>query len=77
MSSNSAKNDLVRKTLFPTPKDTERYFLRKDTSEKIHKDTHKRYFFPEFERYLFMLNHPHHFRHIIPKMYYTVKKNSL
>ncbi len=47
MSSNLTKNDLVRKIIFPTPKDTERYFLRKDTSEKIHKDTHKRYFFPD------------------------------
>jgi len=49
MSSNSTTNDLVRKTLFPTPKDTEKYFLRKDTSEKIHKDTHKRYFFPDLK----------------------------
>ena len=73
MSSNSAKNDLVRKTCVPAPKDTERYFLRKDTSERIHKDTTKDTFFPEFERYLFMLNRPHHFRHIIPKMNYTVK----
>ncbi len=46
MSLNLTKNILVRKTLFPSPKDTERYFLRKDTSERIHKDTHKRYIFP-------------------------------
>ena len=79
----STKNDLVRKTLFPTPKDTERYFLRKDTSEKIHRDTHKRYFFLDskdtsekihkdtYRRYFSYLNRPHHFRQKIPDMYHS------
>ena len=64
MRSISTINDLVRKILFPTPKDTERYFSQ---IQKIQKDLRK-ILFPE--RYLLLETCTHHFRHKIPKRYH-------